>query len=219
MSNKRLLIVTGPQGSGNHVFSRLFSLHPEVGGWEALHDEYWVPSDLEPFADYWVNPERLDEFDFSLRDYWVANVSVPFMYDGDKQVPKILEFSNKCKQLGIEVVIAIIVRDQNINSEQQKRVRNEITLPIAQNYYYNHLLTSNFDVHFLDHEAFFLHREHYLKYCENILKFPIAWYDEKITNFIDKDANSKYVKYVDEYWLDEQVWHGIQKKKDRGIFK
>ena len=217
MSNKRLLIVTGPQGSGNHVFSRLFSLHPEVGGWEALHDEYWVPSDLEPFADYWVNPERLDEFDFSSSDYWVANVSCPFFFDGVRYTPKIIEFAEKCRDLDIEVVIAIIVRDQNINSAQQMRVRKEITLPIAQDYYYTHLLPSNFDVHFLDHEAFFLHREHYLKYCERILNFPVAWDDKKIMNFIDKDANSKYTNYIDEYWLDQHVWRGCQSKSQRGI--
>ena len=56
---KKLLIITGPQGSGNHLFSRLLSLHPDVGGWDDLLDEYWVPSDLEPFAEYWVNPEKI----------------------------------------------------------------------------------------------------------------------------------------------------------------
>ena len=47
---KKLLIVTGPQGSGNHLFARLFSLHPNVMGWEKLHDKYWVPSDEEPLS-------------------------------------------------------------------------------------------------------------------------------------------------------------------------
>ena len=56
---KKLLIVTGPQGSGNHLFARLFSAHPNVKGWESLHDKYWVPSDEEPFARYWVHPEEL----------------------------------------------------------------------------------------------------------------------------------------------------------------
>lgn len=216
---KKLLIVTGPQGSGNHVFSRIFSMHECVGGWKQLLDEYWVPSDLEPFAEYWVYPERMTAEAFDGYDYWLANVSVPFVYDGVRQTPKILEFAERAKQLGIDVKIAIIVRDQNIQAEQQLRVRKEITLPIAQEYYYNHILTSDFPVFFLDNEALFLHRDHYLKYVSKLLNFPVSWYDPEIFKFITEDPNRKYVKHVDEYWLDEQVWDGIQPKSARGLDK
>lgn len=216
---KKLLIVTGPQGSGNHLFSRVFSTHASVGGWKQLLDEYWVPSDLEPFAEYWVYPERLSAKDFEGYDYWLANVSVPFVYDGVRQIPKILEMARQARKLGVEVTIAIIVRDQNIQAEQQLRVRKEITLPIAQEYYYNHLLTSDFSVHFLDNEAFFLHREHYLRWVSKLLKFPIDYNNPDIFKFIEEDPNRKYVKHVDEYWLDEQVWHGIQPKSARGLDK
>jgi len=214
---KKLLIITGPQGSGNHLFSRVFSTHPDVGGWKSLLDEYWVPSDLEPFAEYWVYPERLTAEHFAEHDYWLANVSVPFVYDGVRQVPKILEVAEQVRSFGIDVQIAIIVRDQNINSEQQRRVRKEVTLPIAQEYYYNTILSSDFSVHFLDNEGFFLHREHYLKWASKLLGFPIDWSNPDIFKFIDQDPNAKYVKYVEEYWLDQQVWYGIQPKKARGI--
>jgi hypothetical protein len=139
------------------------------------------------------------------------------MYDGIRHVPKILEVAQQAQLLGIDVQIAIIVRDQNINAEQQKRVRGEVTTPIAQDCYYNTLLNSEFPVHFLDHEAFFLHKEHYLKWVSKILNFPIESDSDKINRFIDKDANHKYVKYVDEYWLDKEVWTGIQPKKLRGL--
>jgi hypothetical protein len=115
------------------------------------------------------------------------------------------------------VQIAIIVRDQNINAEQQRRVRGEVTTPISQQYYYNTLLESEFSVHFLDHEAFFLHKHHYLKWVSKLLDFPVESDPEKINLFIDKDANHKYVKYVEEYWLDEQVWSGIRSKEARGL--
>jgi hypothetical protein len=216
---KKLLIVTGPQGSGNHLFSRVFSTHPKVGGWKQLLDEYWVPSDLEPFAEYWVYPERLTAEVFDGYDYWLANVSVPFVYDGVRQTPKILEMAKQAQVLGIEVTIAIIVRDQNIQIEQQLRVRKEVTLPIAQEYYYNHLLTSDFPVHFLDNEAFFLHKQHYLKWVSNLLQFPVDYDNPDILKFITEDPNRKYVKHVDEYWLDEQVWLGIQPKSVRGLDK
>ena len=216
---KKLLIITGPQGSGNHLFSRVFSTHPKVGGWKQLLDEYWVPSDLEPFAEYWVYPERMTAEAFEGYDYWLANVSVPFVYDGVRQTPKILEMAQRARELGIDVIVAIIVRDQNIQAEQQLRVRKEVTLPIAQEYYYNHLLTSDFPVHFLDNEAFFLHKQHYLKWASNLLQFPVDYDNPDILKFITEDPNRKYVKHVDEYWLDEQVWHGIQPKSARGLDK
>jgi hypothetical protein len=214
---KKLLIITGPQGSGNHFFSRVLSTHPKVGGWKSLLDNYWVPSDEEPFAEFWVHPERLQEKHFEGYDYWLANVSCPFFYDGQRYVPKIVEVAKQARGLGIDVKIAIIVRDQNINAEQQLRVRKEITTPIAQDYYYNYLLNSDFPVHFLDNEAFFLHREHYLKWMSKLLSFPIDYSNPNIFKYITEDPNAKYVKHVDEYWLDQEVWHGVQAKQLRGI--
>jgi len=213
---KKLLIITGPQGSGNHLFSRLFSLHPDVYGWSDLQEQYWIPSDQEPFADYWVNPDKLRDFDFSDYDYYVANVSVPFVYNGVKQVPKIIELVQVAKELNVDVTIGIIVRDQNINQLQQERVRKEITLPTAINYY-QLLINLDLNVHYIDHEAFFLHKVNYLRYLSKILDFPIDYGNSNLLKFISNDANGKYVKYVDEYWLDEQVWNGIKPKKDRGL--
>ena len=213
---KKLLIITGPQGSGNHLFSRLLSLHPKVEGWEELKDNYWVPSDQEPFAEYWVEPNKLTAEHFEGKDYHLANVSCPFFYDGARYVPKILEVAERARSFGVQVEIAIIVRDQNINKLQQLRVRKEHTTPIAQDYYYNTLLSSSFNVHFLDHEAFFLHKEHYLKWVSKILDFPVSVGPEILT-FIEQDANSKYVQYVDEYWLDKVVLSGCESNRDERI--
>jgi len=212
---KRLLIITGPQGSGNHLFSRILSATKTVGGWKSLLDKYWVPSDEEPFAEYWVYPERLTEEQFEGYDYWLANVSCPFFYDGQRYVPKIAEVAERAASFGIDVKIAIITRDMNINREQQLRVRKEYTTPIAQDYYYNTLLKTLFPIHFLSNEALFLHREHYLRYVERTLGFPIDLNNPDIFKFLDQDPNAKYVKYVDEYWLDQEVWHGIQSKDKR----
>lgn len=212
---KKLVIITGPQGSGNHFFSRVFSTHPKVGGWKSLLDKYWVPSDEEYFAKYWVYPEELTEKDFEGYDYWVANVSCPFYYDGVRYIPKIKEFADKARSLNIDVQICIIVRDQNINSEQQKRVRGEVTLPVAMHYYQNNIIGNGFKVHFLDNEAFFLHKQYYLKWISELLDFPVDYNNPDIFKFINEDPNKKYVKYIDEYWLDEEVWFGIQSKEKR----
>lgn len=215
MQDKKLLIITGPQGSGNHLFSRLLSLHPKVSGWKDLLKQYWVPSDEEPFAEFWINPSALTEDYFNSHQYYLANVSCPFFFDGVMQVPKILEVAKQAKDFGITVSIAIIVRDQNINAAQQQRLLNFTTISVAQEYYYTALLSSDFPVHFLDYEAFFLHKQHYLKWASKILDFPIAYDDPNIMNFISVDSNYKYIKPVKKYWLDEEIKKGRNPKNDK----
>ena len=211
---KKLLIVTGPQGSGNHLFSRLLSLHPAVEGWTEMLDQYWVPSDQEPFAEYWVTPELLTQEVFENKDFYFANVSCPFFFDGVRNIPKILEVAERARSFGVEVEIAIVVRDQNINQLQQLRVRKEYTTPVAQKYYYETLLPSSFPVHFLDHEAFFLHTTHYLKWVSRVLNFPIAYDNPDIMKFITEDANHKYVRAIDTHWLDETILAGSHSRRE-----
>ena len=204
---KKLLIVTGPQGSGNHLFARLFSAHPNVVGWESLHDNYWVPSDQEPFARYWVYPEELK---FPEGDFFCANVSVPFFYDGVRQTPKIKEVAMRAFELGVLPIIAVIVRDRNINELQQVRVGGECTMDTALEYY------KDMAVHFIDHEAFFLYKEKYVEYLGRLLEFPVT--KEGIDNFISVDANHKYVFPCKEHWLDNEIRKGrkpfIQRPKE-----
>ena len=204
MPMKKLLIVTGPQGSGNHLFARLFSAHPNVVGWESLHDNYWVPSDQEPFARYWVYPEELK---FPEGDFFCANVSVPFFYDGVRQVPKIKEVAQKAMSLGVQPIIAVIVRDRNINELQQVRVGGECTIDTALEYY------KDMAVHFIDHEAFFLYKEKYIEYLGRLLEFPVT--KECIDNFISVDANHKYVFPCKKHWLDDVIRSGRKPFKQR----
>ena len=218
MSDKHLLIVTGPQGSGNHLFSRILSQHPDVKGWEDLKNEYWVPSDIEPFIEYWRDPEKLTAETFANDRYFLANVSCPVYVDGNRMFPKIREVADRAKELGVRVTIAIIVRDKNINTVQQQRLmQGYASLPEAQDYYYNNILDSGHEVHFVDHEAFFLHGKHYLRWLSNILDFPIAWDSDKIYDFVTTDANHKYVTAIETHWLDDHIRAGRRPYKDRGI--
>jgi len=215
---KKLLIITGPQGSGNHLFSRLLSLHKDVSGWEELLENYWIPSDQEPFAEYWVDPKKLTIDKFEGKDYHLANVSCPFFFDGKRYIPNILGLAKQARKLGVDVQIAIIVRDQNINKLQQLRVRKEHTTPIAMKYY-KKLFASEFPIHFLDHEAFFMYKKEYLSWVGKMLNFPVSKNNLKINRFINKDANHKYVKYVEEYWLDETVLKGCEPTRNKRIKK
>lgn len=205
---KRLIIITGPQGSGNHLFSKVFGYHPYVSGWD-FGDKYWIPSDEEPFAECWVDPSKTKSM--LKGSAIVANVSVPFVYDGVKQVPKIQEVVNEARNAGYDVKVCIVVREENINREQQRRVRKEVTMPTALQYYYN----LDADLHFLSHESLYLYGGAYLKWLSNVLDFPIAYDDERINKTISENQNKKYVKHVDSHWLDEQVWNGIRPKNER----
>jgi len=205
--NKRLLILTGPQGSGNHVLSRVFSWHPKVQGWKALLNKYWVPSDQEPFAEFWVYPERLTAEHFEHSEYFFANVSVPFFYDGVRQEPKIREVAERAQSFGIEVVVAIVCRDKNINAHQQQRVGGEVTLYSAINYFQTELLP-NFECHFISNETFFLWHANYLDYLAKLLRFPIAL--DQSQEMIDANPNKKYVHAVKDHWLDEEIRAGRQ---------
>lgn len=203
---KRLLIITGPQGSGNHIFSRVFSMHPAVRGWEQLKDQYWVPSDQEPFAEYWVNPERLTAEVFEGADYFLANVSVPFFYDGVRQTPHIREVADRARSFGIDVSIAIVVRDATINLVQQQRVGGAVTLPQAQEYYRKHLLYSEHKIYFLDHEALFLWGEYYVNSMAHDMQFPVD--TDRCLTLLDHNPNRKYVTPVDDHWLDAEIRAG-----------
>lgn len=207
---KRLLITTGPQGSGNHLLARVFSLHPAVVGWESLKTNYWVPSDQEPFAKYWVYPDQLE---FPDGEFFLANVSVPFFYDGVRQTPKIVEVCHQAMHMGYEPVVAIICRDQNINAVQQQRVGGEVTLPTAKEYYRLLLDDPYIETHFLSHESFFMWKEDYVKYVGHQLKFPVT--TEGINQFITGDANGKYVSPVEDHWLDETIREGRKTFRQR----
>jgi hypothetical protein len=216
---KKLLIITGPQGSGNHLFSRVLSQHPDVAGWDEMLSNYWIPSDQEPFAEYWVDPDKLESTHFDNKDYHLANVSCPFFFNGTRYVPKILEVAKRAQSFGVQVEIAIIVRDQNINQVQQERVRKEHTTPIAQEYYYNTLIPSDFPVHFLDHEAFFLHKEHYIDWVGRIIGFPVETDPEVVMSFINEDANHKYVQAIANHWLDDIILAGCQPDRKTRLIK
>jgi hypothetical protein len=200
-----MLIVTGPQGSGNHLFSRVFSQHPDVQGWEELKSKYWVPSDQEPFAEHWVYPLRLTAEHFANSDYFLANVSCPFFYDGVRQIPKIHEVAKLAQSFGVEVVIAIVTRDVNINCYQQHRVGGQITLEQAMDYYQEWLMP-NYECHFISNEAFFLWKQSYVAYLGKLLRFPVA--PEQHNQLMGPNPNSKYIQPVEDQQLDTVIREG-----------
>ena len=89
----RLLIITGPQGSGNHVFSKCLAVHEDVFGWKSLLNTYWEGHHHEPFADAWEDPELLHEFDWDQSDYFVTSVSTPYFKNKEATIPSFERFN------------------------------------------------------------------------------------------------------------------------------
>jgi len=193
---KKMLILTGPQGSGNHLWSKIFSLHPEVFGWKSLLENYWEAHRFsEPFCKYWRDPSLLKDFDWSTYNYFFTSISIPLGIKETKWEPNIMEFVNTVESLGIETQIAVIGRDQNILYHQQNRLRGESTLP-----HFLNQLPSFKDPIFLSYELLYLYKNSYLKTLNT--NIPISFEDIRIDKILSNDSNKKYTHRVDEYILD-----------------
>jgi hypothetical protein len=206
---KTLTILTGPQGSGNHLWSKIFSLHEDVYGWKSLLDNYWeAHRHSEPFAACWRDPELLSQFDFSSHDHYFTSISVPLgiQSKGTKWCPDIKEFGLKAQDLGMNVKICVIGRDQTILKNQQTRIREESTI----RHFYDALkgIQEAFPCPtYLSYELLYLYKQEYLKSLD--LGFPIAWYDKRVNEILEQDANAKYINYVKENPLDDGNKTGV----------
>jgi hypothetical protein len=207
---KTLLILTGPQGSGNHLWSKIFALHPDVYAWHALLHEYWIGHDQEPFAACWENPELLREFNWGKCKYFVTSVSTPYMLNGERTVPDIVRFAATALGQGIDVKIAIIGRDRNILNYQQTRVRGEPTHDIALAEY-KKLTTWN--PVFLSYELLHLYGKDYLQQISQQLEFPMEFDHPQLNKILTDDTNSKYFQPVTHHPTDDLAQHSSRKWK------
>jgi hypothetical protein len=199
---KQFLIVTGPQGSGNHLFSKIFALNDQVYGWNQLLDTYWIAHKDEPFAEHWNNPELLKSFDWNQSDYYVTSISCPYHNVDITTIPNYQQFVNTLKELNIKVKVAVIGRDQTILKSQQQRVRNHVSLHdfLEQLDYLNTL-----DPIYLSQELLYLYKEHYINNIARLLDFPLNINDSRITKILESDANSKYINDIEIQELDKFV--------------
>ena len=205
MMTKTLAVLTGPQGSGNHLWSKIFSLHDDVFGWKSLLDNYWEAHRFsEPFAEYWKDPSTLHKFDWSQSQYYFTSISIPLGIEskGTKWCPNVVQFCTNAQECGVKTKILVIGRDQNILAHQQNRIREESTI--------RHFLDQLSDFEkptYLSYELLYLYKQEYLKSLN--VGLPIAWYDRRIDEILERDANEKYITYVDYNILDDGNKTGI----------
>lgn len=199
---KEMLIITGPQGSGNHVFSKIFALHKSVYGWRDLLNEYWIAHDYEPFSDCWDTPSLLHSIDWSNSDYYVTSISCPYANNGVVTIPKYKEFIETLQKFNFKVKVAIIGRDKNVLKYQQQRVRDRISLPdFAESLDY----LTTLDPIYISQELLYLYKDKYINSLSKQLDFPIAYDDPRVFEILKDDANEKYFNTIDRQDLDNLV--------------
>ena len=203
---KTLLILTGPQGAGNHLWSKIFALHPQVLGWRALLDTHWIGHDQEPFVQAWQDPARLNEMSWRQADWFVTSMSVPYMLNGTATVPDFKGFVRGVQNLGHRVIFGVLGRDQNIVRMQQTRVRGAPTLDQALGKFDNLAAPV-----FLSYELLHLYGHKYLESIGRQLNFPIAVNDPRITAILADDTNAKYFGAVGAQPTDRLARHASRK--------
>ena len=204
----KMLIVIGPQGSGNHLFGKIFSLHDDVHGWKAAlqPDGYFIPHWHEPFNEYWNDPSKITKDIMGSKQYAVTSVSNPYMENFTARVPKLEEFVTALAAVGIDSELAIIGRDRNILDLQQRRLRGGPTWGMMQ------IMLNRLEEPplFISQELLYLYRQHYVRSLGKLLNFPTAWNDPRVEEILAEDANAKYIQPCESTALDAHVKNFIK---------
>jgi len=205
----KLIVLAGPQGSGNHVFSKIFALHSDVNGWSELlkEEEYFTPHWREPFQKYWDNVDSIDANIMGGKKFAVTSISIPYLKNRIPKVPALFEFISAVEKIGIEVQPVIIGRDRNILTYQEERLRGGPT------WGYVPQIVRDFTTppFFVSQELLYLYKREYIRSLAHWLNFPLDWDHPKIDVILKEDANAKYVHaVVEETWLDKYARNTMQ---------
>ena len=200
-----ILVISGPQGTGNHVFSKVLSMHSNVHGWDQLLREYWVNHDNAPYKDIWNTPENIDNYDWTEHENYVLSVSGPYVdkdANGTRQTkyPDYKEVLRRLNEKG-NLQVGIIGRDQNITAQNQLRKRGVESL---HNYLNKIEDIMEYRHTFLSVELLYMFRHHYVKSLDSVLDIPVDYSNERLHYILNKDPNAKYVHYVENSWLDKR---------------
>lgn len=194
----RILLLTGPQGSGNHVFSKCLALHREVRGWHDLLDNYWIRHEYEPNVKIWQDASAVRDMDWQCSQYHVISVSCPFVDQGETVIPDYAPVIRELRDVGA-VTVALIGRDENILQHQELRLRGTHSYHqfLALQEYFE-----QFDPVYLSTELLYLYRNHYLRSLVRQLNMPIDYNHPRLNDILRQDPNRKYTHYVEGHWLD-----------------
>lgn len=203
MQSRKLLVLLGPQGSGNHMFSKLFSLHRDVFGWKKLNEQYWLRHEFEPFNKAWRDPRHWEDIDI-FQSFAVTSCSVPCVVNGQHEVPDITGFLTAAHAKHWQPIVAVIGRDCNILQYQQQRVRGEVT--VSKFMQQLDSVMDSWPVTFISHELAVLYGSRYLRELGERIEFPVAWDHPRVQEILAVNANANYIKPAAAQPADGLVW-------------
>ena len=199
-----LTIMTGPQGSGNHLFSKALGQNKNIFVWPSLQEKYWEGHDLEPFAEYWKDPSKLNDFYWKQSNYFITSISCPYFDDGVETIPQYNDFIDEAKKFA-DIQFLIIGRDRNIMKLQQERVRGKHTTPEFLSQIDS--IIFNYKTIFASQEMLYLYELTYLQWLEKELGlYPLEITPDniKLLDILSNDANEKYISQTKSD-LDETI--------------
>lgn len=206
---KTLIIATGPQGSGNHMWSKVFSQCLGITGWDQLTKDYWVGHGDEPFSNVWEDPGLFAELNWDDGIYYTS-ISCPYIIkggpemdqDGNGREPKYQQFIQSAIDAGFKVKVLVIGRDKNILECQQTRIRKVATTDRFLDVLPKLL---PFEPLFISTELLYLYEEKYLNQISKLIDIPLNIAQDKLLQILSDNANAKYVKPISTYWLDDHM--------------
>jgi hypothetical protein len=203
---KTLLILTGPQGAGNHLWSKIISHTPGVQGWPQLTQEYFVSHSHEPFTElWWKDASLFSKIDWP-DEYYITSISCPLGgFVGSNQpparIPPYDKFIEEAKKAGFDVKVAVIGRDFNILAHQQQRLRKIVSTPRFMKELDDVLM--KYDPVFISTELLYLYKHRYVDQVSKLLDFPMNVDQAQLEDILKDNSNAKYIHPVQHYWLDD----------------
>ena len=188
--NPKLIILTGPQGSGNHLWSKIFAVHEDVIGWDALLETDWLGHAEEPFIKFWQSPDFFHMQEWPDK-YYVTSISCPYHHDGKLVIPDYETFTAAASPY-FDIQFVILGRDQNILAKQETRLRGSKTYELMQKEL--PWIADNYPTHFVSMELLHLYKRQYLEQLAFKLQFPIDYSHPLVNTMIQEDANEKYIQ-------------------------
>ena len=175
------------------MFSKALGQNKNTFVWPSLQEKYWEGHDLEPFAEYWKDPSKLNDFDWKQSNYFITSISCPYFDDGVETIPQYNEFIDEAKKFA-DIQFLIIGRDRNIMKLQQERVRGKHTTPEFLSQIDSVIF--NYKTIFASQEMLYLYELTYLQWLEKELGlYPLEITPDniKLLDILSNDANEKYI--------------------------
>ncbi len=187
-----VLLITGPQGSGNHIWSKVLTTWADGDKWVGHRDE--------PHSHLWSDVEQWYTHNFTEVNT-VVSVSCPFAVDGITRYPDINRWREIMEKRGIPHEVAVITRDKTINDYQNERVRPVNNYKNSVEYLKNVIVDT-----YLSTETLHIYKEYYLDSLNEQLKFDIEYDIKKLYHILSQSFNEKYISRLEYSPLDKEVW-------------